>query len=104
MKPLRCDLPDDESHQDGKKQCGPDEVTAIVSVFIGMQERHRHRVAAGLAERRRQDLYDPEGESDFRDFAQHPIIGGSHIRYLVAWSRTERQTTLAHPAPRSLRR
>ena len=37
---------------------------------IAPVQRHRHRVAARLAERRGENLDDPEALGDLRDFAQ----------------------------------
>ena len=46
-------------------------IAAKIAVASRVAEihRHRHGVAAGLAERRREDLDDPEAERDFRNLA-----------------------------------
>ena len=41
-----------------------------VPTRVAEVHRHRHRVAAGLAERRRHDLDDPEPERDLRNLAE----------------------------------
>jgi hypothetical protein len=58
---LGSDLSGDQRNKDCRKDHGADEIAEI--------QRHRDGVAAGLAERGRGDLDDPEAERDFRDFA-----------------------------------
>jgi hypothetical protein len=58
---LGSDLSGDQRNKDCRKDRGADEISEI--------QRHRDGVAAGLAERGRGDLNDPEAERDFRDFA-----------------------------------
>jgi hypothetical protein len=70
MEPLGCDLPDDKGHQNGEEQRGPNEVTAVIGMLIGVQKRHRDRIAAGLTERRGGDLDDPKGQRDLWNFAE----------------------------------
>jgi hypothetical protein len=66
---------DEKGHEDA---CA-DQVSAIVSVLIGLQERHCHGITASLAKRRRQNLDDPETERDLRNLAQ-PCFYACHVR------------------------
>ena len=72
MEPFRRDLQDDEDEQQRKKQRRADEIAPI--------QRHRDGVAAGLAECRRGDFYDPEDKRDLGNFGRVAIY---RIRHLV---------------------
>ena len=51
---LHRDLDDHGGDENGHEDACADQVSAIVSVLIGVQERHCHRIPASLAKRRRQ--------------------------------------------------
>jgi hypothetical protein len=65
-------LSDDENHQKRQKDRRAGQVAPI--------QRHRHRIAAGLAKGRRQYLDEPKAEGDFRNFAENTV---AHVAHLV---------------------
>jgi len=65
---MRRELAADGSDEKRQEDARADRVTEI--------ERHRHGVAAGLAERRRRDLDDPEDQGDLGDFARSRVGTG----------------------------
>jgi hypothetical protein len=68
MKLLRNNLCGNERDERHKKQERSSQISPV--------ERHGHGIAAGLAQRRCGDFYDPENERDLGNFAER-IFGGS---------------------------
>jgi len=60
-------------HQDDEQQFEDCDAGEIAEVH-----RHRHRIAARLAERGCGDLDDPEDQRDLRYFPEHLVGGGIH--------------------------
>jgi hypothetical protein len=63
-------LGDHGRNEHNSKYAGADQISAVVRIYVCVQPGHRHRIAARFAERRGQDLYDPEGQRDLWDLAR----------------------------------
>ena len=69
MELSHYDLGDHGRNEHAHEYARADQISAVVSIFVRVQHRHGHGVAAGLADRCRDDLDDPEAERDFRNLA-----------------------------------
>jgi hypothetical protein len=75
MEFLCKDLRDDQHDKQAEEQGGAGEIAPV--------ERHGDGVAAGLAQRRRGDLDDPEAKGNFGDLAQSVSCMGFRPTFLA---------------------
>jgi hypothetical protein len=69
VKFFRPDLHEHRSDENHAEDCGSNEITgAFRFVRCFAEPRHRDRIAAGFAERGRENLDDPEQQRDLRHF------------------------------------